>query len=319
MALTQRSLEEYITNLESVADVQSLVIALINSAYELNSLIPNAEKLFFNMFCSPLTTKEARAGGKDCENPLFGNIFADKGVSMTYLGYKSLLESLLLDPKKKHLKKVIAHIKKFETKATVDPLYIDLIASICIAQDYPVLLGVTMKYFMQNDYPIPKRTFQNFVLFLERCKGYEEDAKKFVFMTSETETLDFSYDLVRPLFRRNMELKSGNDVLQLFEQVRKNIRLNRTTSGLTQAEKSTKLQEKKREFYDGLLKDLIVKKAYALAEIVYGEKMKEKFEQSVADQIIGLEIFASQKKIDDFNEIFTKLTAEVPKAGTNEA
>jgi hypothetical protein len=39
-----------------------------------------------------------------------------------------------------------------------------------------VLLGKTMKFFMQNDYPIPKRAFQDFVLFLERCKGYEEDA-----------------------------------------------------------------------------------------------------------------------------------------------
>jgi hypothetical protein len=70
------------------------------------------------------------------------------------------------------------------------------------------------------------------VLYLEKCKGYEEDAKKFVFMTSETETLDFSYDLVRPLFLRNMELKSGNDVLQLFEQIRKNIKLNRASKSL---------------------------------------------------------------------------------------
>lgn len=84
-------------------------------------------------------------------------------------------------------------------------------------------------------------------------------------MTSETETLDFSYDLVRPLFLRNMELKSGNDVLQLFEQVRKNIKLNRTAKSLSQTEKVTKLQEKRKEFYDGLLKDLLSKKAYALA------------------------------------------------------
>lgn len=133
-------------------------------------------------------------------------------------------------------------------------------------------------------------------------------------MTSETETLDFSYDLVRPLFLRNMELKSGNDVLQLFEQIRKNIKLNRTAKSLSQTEKVTKLQEKRKEFYDGLLKDLLSKKAYALAQIVYAEKMREKFEPNVGDQLIGLEIFASQKKIDDFNELFNKLLAEAPAA-----
>ena len=110
---------------------------------------------------------------------------------------------------------------------------------------------------MQNDYAIPKKTFQEFVLFLERCKGYEEDAKRFIFLTSETETLDFSYELVRPIFIRNMTLKTGNEVLQLFEQIRKNIKLNRSTKALDATEKLEKLKAKKRDFYDGLLKDLI--------------------------------------------------------------
>jgi len=128
-----------------------------------------------------------------------------------------------------------------------------------------VLLGKTMKFFMQNDYPIPKSSFQNFVLFLERCKGYEEDAKRFIFLTSETETLDFSYDLVKPIFLRNMNMKTGNEVLQLFEQIRKNIKLNKSTAALTPAEKSDLLEAKKRGFYDGLLKDLIKSQAYGLA------------------------------------------------------
>jgi hypothetical protein len=55
--------------------VQSLIISLVNSSYELNGLIPNVEMLFYRMFCSPLTTKEDRKG-KDIENVLYGNIFA---------------------------------------------------------------------------------------------------------------------------------------------------------------------------------------------------------------------------------------------------
>ncbi len=282
MELSQRSLEEYIINLESALDVQSLIISLVNSSYELNSLIPNVEMLFYRMFCSPLTTKEDRKD-KDQENVLYGNIFAQKQVSLTYFGYKSLLETLVLDPKKKHLKKVIAHLSEFEPKEKVDPYLIDLIVKIGIEQKYPVLLGKTMKFFMQNDYPIPKSAFQNFVLFLEHCKGYEEDAKRFIFLTSETETLDFSYDLVRPIFLRNLSMKTGNEVLQLFEQIRKNIKLNKSTKALTQPEKQELLQAKKRGFYDGLLKDLIKTQAYGLAQIVYSEKMREKFESNIED------------------------------------
>jgi hypothetical protein len=121
MTLTQKSLEEYIMNLENPADIQSLIVAMVNSSYELNGLIPNVEHLFYRMFCSPLSTKEERANGKDREDVLFGNIFAKKKVSLTYFGYKSLLETLALDPKKKHLKKVVAHLCELESKDKVDP------------------------------------------------------------------------------------------------------------------------------------------------------------------------------------------------------
>jgi hypothetical protein len=90
-----------------------------------------------------------------------------------------------------------------------------------------------------------------------------------------------------------MNLKTGNEVLQLFEQIRKNIKLNRSAKNLPANEKSDLLQAKKRDFYDGLLKDLIQLKAYSLAQIVYSEKMREKFDPTVQDQLTGLEIFAS--------------------------
>jgi hypothetical protein len=111
------------------------------------------------MFCSPITTKQDRAGGKDREDVLYGNIFAQKKIPLTYFGYKSLLETLVLDPKKKHLKKVVAHLCEYESKDKVDPHLISLIVRIGMEQKYPVLLGKTMKFFMQNDYNIPKRAF----------------------------------------------------------------------------------------------------------------------------------------------------------------
>lgn len=73
------------------------------------------------------------------------------------------------------------------------------------------------------------------------------------------------------------------------------------------------LKAKKRDFYDGLLRDLLNQQAYALAQIVYSEKIREKFEATVADQLIGLEIFASQRKLEEFTELYNKLL-EVPAA-----
>jgi len=114
---------------------------------------------------------------------------------------------------------------------------------------------------------------------------------------------------VRPIFLRNLNLKTGNEVLQLFEQIRKNVKLNRAAKNLPPAEKHEALMAKKREFYDGLLRDLIGLRAYALAQIVYSEKMREKFEPTVQDQLTGLEIFASQKKIEEFSELYLRLLA----------
>jgi len=68
---------------------------MVNSSYELNSLIPNIEMVFYKIFCSPITTKEERKD-LDKDFPLKGNLFAKKEVSLTYFGYKSLLETLAL-------------------------------------------------------------------------------------------------------------------------------------------------------------------------------------------------------------------------------
>ena len=132
LALSQKSLEEYILNVENPKDVQLLIISMVNSAYDVNALIPNMEMVFYRMFCSPLTTKEDRKG-KDKDNVLHGNIFAQKKVSLTYFGYKSILETLVLHPKKKHLKKVVAHMCECEPdKAKVDAELINLVIKIGI-------------------------------------------------------------------------------------------------------------------------------------------------------------------------------------------
>ena len=141
-----------------------------------------------------------------------------------------------------------------------------------------------MKHFVSNDFKMSKGTFLDFVMFLEKCKGFEEDAKRFIFLTCDTENLDYSYELLRPMFIRSIKNKTGNDILKLFEQFRKNIKLNKADQKvLSNEEKSEKLKLKKRQYYDGLLNDLISSKAFALAQIVYSEKMREKFEVTLKD------------------------------------
>lgn len=141
--------------------------------------------MFYRIFCSPISTKELRKA-QESEDILAGNIFAKDGMNLGSSVYRSLLETVALHPKKKHFKKIVAHLTQFENKENVESQLIDLITFIGIDQKYPVFLGQTMKFLLQNDYAVTPATFKSFVLFLERCKGFEEDAKRFVVLTSET-------------------------------------------------------------------------------------------------------------------------------------
>jgi hypothetical protein len=165
-----------------------------------------------------------------------------------------------------------------------------------------------MKFLLQNDYAVNSQTFKSFVLFLERCKGFEEDAKRFVSLTSETKHVQVDYDLLRPLFLRTIKNKTGNEVLKLFEQFRKNLKLNKANQELNSEERAAKLKTIKCDIYDGLIKDLLQVKAYALSQVIFVEKMREKYEVTVTDHLTGLEIFAAQRKLVDYQQKFKEIT-----------
>ena len=59
--------------------------------------------------------------------------------------------------------------------------------------------------------------------------------------------------------------------------------MNKASKELSSQEKTDKLAVIKKEFYDGLLKDLLNNKAYTVALLVYSEKLREKFESTVTD------------------------------------
>jgi hypothetical protein len=103
---------------------------------------------------------------------------------------------------------------------------------------------------------------------------------------------------------RLLKHKTGNDVMKLFEQLRKNINHNRSWDKKAGADKSRELKRLKKEFYDGLLEDMMKFKEFYLAEIVMAEKLKEKFVHEKDDELIELKVYSALKKFDQYKEKF---------------
>lgn len=106
---------------------------------------------------------------------------------------------------------------------------------------------------------------------------------------------------------RTIKQKQPSEVLKFFEQLRKNISMNKSWSTKESAEKSAALKDIKKNFYDGLIRDLMTLKKYDLAEIVMVEKQKEKFPETIEDEITELNIYAAQNKFPNYMEKFEQL------------
>ena len=303
--LAQKGLEEYITRLSSNSEVEKLLLSVIHQSYELNALIPNIEWMLYKIFFSPITTQEVRRSGNDRDNLLLGNLFAAKQMHLPLDFYRSLLQTLMIKEKKKHFKKLIAYIFEVEPASRVSPLLIDQIIRVGINNQYPITLGqVVRDMIIQHDYNIHRASFVKFLLFMERCKGFEEDAKKFYFLTAESSHLQINYELIRPMALRIIKNKTGPELMRFFEQLRKNLTLNKANSKLEPAERQVLIKSIRKQFYDGLIVDLMDNKCYELAEIVMAEKLKEKFPETVTDELLGLNIYSAQVKFDQYREKF---------------
>ena len=138
--LARQALEQHIQSCEDPREIQLMLISMVRQAYQLNDLIPNIEMLVYKIFISPDLTKKIRKE-QDSADLLAGSLFAKPDTKFGPLIYKSLLETAALYPKKKHLKKIIEHVIKFEGPEDTSPETIDQIIRICIDQKLPILLG----------------------------------------------------------------------------------------------------------------------------------------------------------------------------------
>lgn len=93
---------------------------------------------------SPASTKSQRKL-KDKTDPLAGNLFAREGVNFDSIVYESLLGTLVLYPKKKHLRKVCEHLARYGNPETTSAEIPRMISFIGVSNKLPVLLGTTFK------------------------------------------------------------------------------------------------------------------------------------------------------------------------------
>ena len=93
------------------------------------------------------------------------------------------METIAVRPKKKHFKKVIEYMRKHEDMKTISADLVDQIISVGIGLRVPDTLGQYVRdLVIHDDVQIKTASYMKFLYFMERCKGYEEDAKKFLML-----------------------------------------------------------------------------------------------------------------------------------------
>lgn len=222
-----------------------ILLSMCNKYYEVNQYVKNPEMVLYKMFMSPIINKEQREQYEADEDYISGNIFK---CSMRSVGYQSILETLQLTGKKKHLKKVIAHMDEYLHPKHVSPELIGKIIDICEQNGFPILLGKTMKSFIDKGVKFRKEHYQQLITYLESCKGFREDALRFV---SNISNIQIDYDLVRPLFIKAIRIRGEREVLSLLDFVQNELKVNRIALPNINEEQVEELETK-------LVKDLYV-------------------------------------------------------------
>ena len=76
---------------------------------------------------------------------------------------------------------------------------------------------------VHDDCNIRDKTFMSFIMFLEKSKGFEEDAKKFLLLTGNSSHLQIDYKMIRPMVLRLLKHQDSDVLLQFFGNLSKNI------------------------------------------------------------------------------------------------
>ena len=146
----QQSFEEYITQMDK-EEIPLLVLSMILNNLVLNEDIPNIELLFYHIFMSPKINAEARKEAETKGNLIEGNIFKNH---VTRLGYLSLLRTVNLTGKKKHLKKILSHMHEYQPAYDMTDDLVNMVIDACQRHNFPILLGQAMRGFIDRGVPL---------------------------------------------------------------------------------------------------------------------------------------------------------------------
>jgi len=146
---------------------------------------------------------------------------------------------------------------------------------------------------VHDDCNIKNKTFMSFIMFLEKSKGFEEDAKKFLLLTGNSSHLQIDYEMIRPMVIRLLKHQDSDILMEFFGNLSKNIQLNKSWDTKDGKEKNEELRNLRKNFYDGLIRDLMTNRKFTMAERIFEDKGCENFDVNLNDEFIGLNIYAS--------------------------
>ena len=117
---------------------------------------------------------------------------------------------------------------------------------------------------------------------------------------------------MRPFFKRLIAKKSQSDILKFFEQCRKNFTLNKSDH----ENPTEELGKLRKDFYRGLISDLLISRLYSSSQVVYQELLtSEKNDIGNEEYILGMKIFTSQRNIERYEEIYNLVLASEESVG----
>ncbi|CAI2365840.1 unnamed protein product [Moneuplotes crassus] len=301
--LMQTHLEEYIRDMENLDDIPLFVISFLANALELNNWIENTHILFYKIFCTPKINKEERKESEK-ENLLSGNLFK---TSISSYGYRSLLHSVLLKGKKKHFKKIIKHIETYMSPDEVTDSLIADIIKVASQLDCPILLGRTIKRFIDKGVDISKQNFLDFCLYLDMCKGFERDTMQFLNLANDNGNIQIEWDTMEKFFLRALNHKSGAEIIKIYKKITDDLKPNKHNLQLSEKDQEQLLFDIKLRICTELIHLGTTKKAFTLVETLHNDYIYMTMENKDPNDLLGLKISTAKGDIKQFEEILNNI------------
>ena len=66
-----------------------------------------------------------------------------------------------------------------EEPQDIDSAVVEKIIDVGILHSYPIVVGATLRDMMDLGFRVERKVFDKFATYLDNCKGYNNDAKKF--------------------------------------------------------------------------------------------------------------------------------------------